>query len=69
MSTHFTAYCATHGAEGPEIRRSTGGVGLLGYPRSDGWSDAKEAWEHFLIEHEFCDLVIYREGGINWWDQ
>lgn len=61
MSTHFTVRCTTHDKDGPEIRRSAGGVGLLGYPTSDGWSNASESWAGFLIEHQWCELVLYSE--------
>lgn len=68
MSTHFTIYCETDDVMGPQVRRGAGGVGLL---TSTGEAyesalpeppDTQGSWAHFLIEHEFCELRLLREG-------
>ncbi len=52
MSTIFRAYCETDEMDGPQIRRSPSGTGLL-YP---------DAWAEWLIEHEYHDISLKTEG-------
>lgn len=62
MSTHFDLYCETCEEWGPEIRRSPGGTRLV--VRTDfGFGPGETAWAEFLIEHEWCSLLLRHEGS------
>jgi len=70
MSTHFDAYCTACKVWGPEIRRSPSGTKLLvrqAQPNVPagflGGDDAADAWGRFLTEHEWCEIVLRREGS------
>ncbi len=59
MSTHFDLWCDTCQVFGPEIRRS-GGTTLV-VRTETGFESGADAWTKFLIEHEFCFLILRRE--------
>ena len=65
MSTHFDAYCTTCEVWGPEIRRSPSGTKLLVRVPAGflGGDNAAAAWADFLIKHEWCEIVLRREGN------
>lgn len=51
MSDVYNVRCETDGEDGPKLQRKPGGAGLID----------SDAWNAFLIEHTYHELVLVHE--------
>jgi len=68
MSSVFTIYCLSCRADGPKLRRTVGGRGVLHAANmpatAEGKKRGKDELGAFLLDHEYCDMRLGLEAGV-----